>query len=136
AGLLPPLRGPASAVVELQYIRRHVMRMPSLPLDVARMIVSTNSEPYRLLWGRSESAVTGTLKDWDVRARLSEILVPALVTGGRYDEVTPAQVEALAAGLPTSERVIFEDSSHCAMWEEPDRFLSVVGDFLDRHDAR
>ena len=136
-GRIPVLRGPAATLVELQYARRHVFRSrETLPMDVARMALTTNREVYRHLWGSHEWSVTGTLKDWDVRDRLPEITVPALVTGGRYDEVTPAQVEALADGLPESELVMFEDSSHCAMWEERELFLAVVAEFLERQDRR
>jgi len=34
--------------------------------------------------------VTGRLRSWDVTARLPEIDVPTLVTGGRYDEAGPS----------------------------------------------
>lgn len=133
-GFLPPLRGPAAELVSMQFVRRHVFRGGPMPIEVARMIVASNNDIYRHLWGRSEFSVTGTLRDWDIRARLPEIAVPALVTGGRYDEVTPVQAEELAAGLKYSERATFEDSSHCAMLEERDLFLAVVADFLGRHD--
>ena len=132
--LPPPLRGPAAELVSMQFVRRHVFRGGPMPIEVARMIVASNNDIYRHLWGRSEFSVTGTLRDWDIRARLPEIAVPALVTSGRYDEVTPVQAEELAAGLKYSERATFEDSSHCAMLEERDLFLAVVADFLGRHD--
>jgi len=40
-----------------------------------------------------------------------------------------ASGEWLAAHQP-AELVIFERSGHCPMWEEPDRFNQVVGDFV------
>lgn len=135
-GVIPPLRGPAAGLVELQYVRRYIFRSRKVPIEVARMMASSSNEVYQYLWGRHEWSLTGTLRDWDVRARLPEIAVPTLVTGGRYDEVTPAQIDELAAGLPDCERVHFEHSSHCAMWEERERFRSVVADFLARNDPR
>jgi L-proline amide hydrolase len=42
------------------------------------------------------------------------------------------QAEVLRDGIPKSEWVLFEASSHYAHAEEPDRYLSVVDDFLTR----
>ena len=83
------------------------------------------------MWGPNEYTVTGTLKGWDVAERLGEIRVPTLITSGRHDECTPSLVEPLHAGITGSEWVIFEDSAHMAYLEEPERYLEVVGDFLD-----
>jgi pimeloyl-ACP methyl ester carboxylesterase len=58
--------------------------------------------------------------------------VPTLVTSGRHDECTPALVEPLHRGISGSEWVLFEESAHMPYLEEPERFLQVVGSFLDR----
>jgi proline iminopeptidase len=80
--------------------------------------------------------VTGRLRNWDVTARLGEIAVPALVTGGRHDEARPAHVAMLAEGIRDAELAIFEDSSHLAFIEERESYLRVVADFLARIEAR
>lgn len=68
---------------------------------------------------------------YDVRDRLGEIAVPTLVLGGRHDWVTPyGQSELIAAGIPGSELVIFEESGHLPFVEEQDRFMAVVRPFL------
>ena len=38
------------------------------------------------------------------------------------------------AGIAGAEQVIFEDSAHMPFWEERQRFMAVVGNFLARHD--
>jgi pimeloyl-ACP methyl ester carboxylesterase len=89
------------------------------------------------MWGPSEfGPVTGRLRNWDVTARLGEIAVPALVTGGRHDEARPAHVAMLAEGIPDAELAIFEDSSHLAFIEEREAYIRVVEDFLTRIEAR
>ena len=55
-----------------------------------------------------------------------------MITSGRYDECTPALVEPLRNGIPDAEWVLFEESSHTALLEETERYLGVVGTFLDR----
>lgn len=68
---------------------------------------------------------------YDVRDRLDEIKVPTLVLGGRHDWVTPyPESEKIAAGIPGSELVIFEESGHLPFVEEQDRFMEVVRPFL------
>jgi pimeloyl-ACP methyl ester carboxylesterase len=64
--------------------------------------------------------------------RLGEIDVPTLVTSGRHDECTPALMEPLARGIRGAEWVLFEESAHMPYLEEPERYLEVVGGFLER----
>jgi pimeloyl-ACP methyl ester carboxylesterase len=56
------------------------------------------------------------------------------VASGRFDEATPALQETLLRGIEGSQQVIFEQSSHLPFWEEPDRYLAVVGEWLNNHD--
>jgi pimeloyl-ACP methyl ester carboxylesterase len=56
------------------------------------------------------------------------------VVSGRYDEATPALQEVMTAGIPETEQVIFEESSHSPFWEERARYMDVVDDWLRRHD--
>jgi len=79
--------------------------------------------------------VIGTLKSWEILSRLGSIEEPVLLTSGRHDEATPAQMAAIAARLPQAEWVLFEESGHLAHAEEPERYMAAVGDFLARAEA-
>lgn len=83
-----------------------------------------------------EASVAGgrCLADYDLRGELGNIDVPALVLGGRHDFIMPPQHTAvpLAAGLPRSELVVFEDSGHFPFIEETDHFTEVVAGWLAR----
>jgi pimeloyl-ACP methyl ester carboxylesterase len=75
--------------------------------------------------------VRDVIPAYDVRPRLAEITTPTLVLGGRHDWVTPyGESEIIAAGIPNSELVIFEESGHLPFVEEPDRFMQVVRRFM------
>ena len=50
------------------------------------------------------------------------------------DEATEATVQPFADGIPDVRWTVFEDSSHMPHVEEEERFLQVLGDFLDEHD--
>ncbi|MFB2924097.1 MULTISPECIES: proline iminopeptidase-family hydrolase [Aerosakkonema] len=77
----------------------------------------------------------GKIIDWNIENRLGEIVAPTLLLSGRYDEVTPACVETVNKGISGSEWVLFENSSHMPHLEETERFLQVLGEFLERVEA-
>jgi len=122
----------------LVFYARHVCQLDPWPECVTRAFekLGQNPEVYNTMNGPSEFHVTGTLKDWDITDRLGEIRVPTLLLSGRYDEATPAVVETVQRGIPGSEWVIFEESSHMPHIEEPEKFRQVLGEFLSRVEAR
>jgi pimeloyl-ACP methyl ester carboxylesterase len=126
----------AAGLDEAEFRRRHIIRLDPEPEVLQRAQAKFGKQVYETMWGPNEFTVTGTLKDWDVIARLSEIRVPTLITSGRHDECTPTLVEPLHKGIAGSDWVIFEESAHMPYLEEPDRYLEVVGDFLEGVEAR
>ena len=86
--------------------------------------------PLSSFEGGSPLRSASNLKNWDRTERLGEIVVPTLITVGRYDELTPACAESLYQGIPGSNMVIFEDSAHEAHIEETDKYLKVVSEFM------
>ncbi len=120
--------------VMMTFYKRHVCRLAEWPAFVTRTFDRLRQEVYGTMWGPSEFHATGTLREWDVRDRLGEIDIPALVTAGRYDEATPDIAETLKLGIPNSELVIFEQSAHMAHAEEPERYRQVLENFLTRTD--
>ena len=109
-------------VFDDRYVRRGAIGRPELD----RMKAGLGSESYRAMVGPNEWTVTGALRGWDVRDRLGEITVPALVARGRYDMCTEAIAATLLRGLPDAREAVFEESSHMPALEESDRYLEVV----------
>lgn len=126
---------PAYEAAEEEFWRRHICLIDPMPDCVRRGRAAKNRAVYEALWGLSEWNPTGRLRDWDVRDRLHEIEVPTLVTSGRYDECTPKLAEDAQRGIRGAERVLFEESSHMAFVEEPERYRAVLSDFLERAEA-
>jgi L-proline amide hydrolase len=89
---------------------------------------------YHTMNGPSEFHVIGSIKDWSSKSRLNQIRVPTLVLSGRFDEATPALQETLLQGIEGSRQVIFESSSHLPFWEERERYVAVVDEWLAEHD--
>ncbi|HLJ82445.1 MAG TPA: proline iminopeptidase-family hydrolase [Ktedonobacterales bacterium] len=120
----------------LAFYQRHVCRLNPYPEFVQRAFERISPEVYGTMNGPSEFHVIGTLKHWDITSRLGEISLPALLISGRYDEATPLIVEQVHRGIPGSEWVLFEHSSHMPHVEEAERFRAVVNEFLDRVESR
>jgi len=129
---------PAYEEAMLVFYRRHVCRIDPWPDCLIRTWEKLKQDPevYLTMNGPSEFFVTGTLKNWSIVNRLSEIDVPTLLLSGRYDEATPAIMETVHRGIRGSEWVIFENSSHMPHLEESERYLKVLADFLSRVEAQ
>ena len=75
----------------------------------------------------------GLRRDRASRTASRDVTHPVLVLAGRHDRTCPvAAAEAMAAGLPDAELVVFEHSGHMAFVEENAAYLAAVRDFLDR----
>ena len=120
------------------FYARHVCRVTPQPEYVRRTFAAIDRHPevYYTMNGPSEFHVIGTLKNWDIIPRLGEIHVPTLVTSGRHDEATPLIAETVHKGIPGSRWVIFEESSHMAHAEEPERYMEVLDGFLSEVESR
>ena len=116
---------------------RHLCRVVPNPEFVTRSFakLARNPQVYRTMNGPTEFHVVGTLKDWEILTRLGGVDEPILLTSGRHDEATPAQMAAIADRLPQAEWVLFEASGHLAHAEEPDRYMASVSDFLARAES-
>jgi L-proline amide hydrolase len=129
---------PAYQEAMMVFYRRHVCRIDPFPECMKRSFEKMMQSPqvYMTMVGPSEFFVTGTLKDWDIVDRLGEIRVPTLVLSGLYDEATPAITQTVHQGIPGSERVIFEESSHSPQSEEPERYMQAVTNFLNSVESK
>jgi L-proline amide hydrolase len=114
----------------MAFYGRHVCRIDPFPEYVDRAFAKLGQQVYETMNGPSEFHVIGKLKEWDIRARLGEIRLPALLTSGRYDELTPAQAKIVRDGIPGCRWMLFEESSHMPHAEEPERYLRVLDEFL------
>ncbi len=128
---------PAYQEALMVFYRRHVCRLDPWPDCLLRSFTAMEEDPrvYQEMCGPSEFHITGSLKHWDVSARLGEIRQPTLVIGGEHDEATPTITTALHRGIPHSTFVLFENGSHLTHLEQPDAYRSLVSRFLAEVDS-
>lgn len=84
--------------------------------------------------GPSEFNIKGTLKTWTVVDDLHKISVQTLLINGRYEDAQDVAVAPFFEKIPKVKWVQFAESSHMPFFEEKERYLQVVGDFLARDD--
>ena len=122
----------------MEFYRRHLCRLEEWPMVLNKTFEKFMMYPqvYNTMWGPNEFSVTGSLKDWSIVDRLSEIDVPTLILSGRYDESTPLINQTLNDGINGSEWVVFENSAHMPHLEEPEKYLSVLSRFLEKVESQ
>ena len=119
----------------MEYYKRFISRSDPWPPDLLRAFEELNTDVYGLMWGPSELAATGTLKDYEREEALPGLDLPVLFTTGRYDEATPETVEHYSNLVPGSRIVIFENSAHMTMLDEPVASVESVRAFLKEVDS-
>ena len=76
-------------------------------------------------------AVSTAAAHADYTAALPKFNFPTLVINGRYDmNVAPLTAYRMAKAIPHAKLVIFEQSGHLPSYEEPEKYLQVLTDFL------
>lgn len=111
---------------------RHVCRVSPWPRDYMATFMEIDNDPtvYHAMNGPTEFHVTGSLRDLSITDRLPDIAVPTLIVSGRHDEATPNAVRPYSDLIPDARWEIFESSSHVPHLEEPERFHTVLTEYL------
>jgi pimeloyl-[acyl-carrier protein] methyl ester esterase len=80
----------------------------------------------------SLNAALDVLVETDLRPRIPQITVPALVLSGARDTLAPAAAgEWLAGALPDARYRVFSHAAHAPFLSHPLEFASTVKDFID-----
>lgn len=135
ASFVPPLRRAAYQVVGLEMATRHTFRGGAVPAGALVGMAGMNTSVYETMWGPSEFLAWGPLKDLDLTDRLHEIDVPVLVTSGAHEFFAPDQARNLLERVPHAQWELFEDGAHAGPYEEPERYATVLREFLRKADG-
>ena len=115
----------------LKFYQLHVCRRLPWPPAVNETVeILAKSIAYRVMNGPNEFTITGVIKDWDRRADLHRIRVPALITTGEFDEVTLDCHQTIHAGIKGSRLAVMPGCSHLTMNEQPEAYAQLVGRFI------
>ncbi|KAJ3973541.1 proline-specific peptidase [Lentinula raphanica] len=71
----------------------------------------------------------GEFGTWSCVDRLDRVLVPTLIINGRHDLAQDFVVQPFFEGIPKVKWVKMAKSSHMAIWEERDQYMSLLAQF-------
>lgn len=118
----------------MDFYKMHLSRSEPWSEDLLHAFEGFNTELYGYMWGPSEFTATGTLRDYNREADLPNLDLPVLFTAGRYDEATPETVRHFQSLVPGAELLIFENSAHMTMLDEPEAYAEAIRNFLEKVD--
>lgn len=120
-------------LLEQHYVY-HILRIPveDWPDPVNRAFAHINPSIYVTMQGPSELGISqeATLAHWECTDRLTQIQVPTLVIGAKYDSMDPAHMEMMAGELPKGRYHYCPDGSHLAMYDDQHRYFAGLLEFL------
>ncbi|MFV0237738.1 MAG: alpha/beta fold hydrolase [Flavobacteriales bacterium] len=92
-----------------------------------------NSDVYYEIVGRDgDFFVGGDMITIDFRRKLKDLTIPTLIIAGRYDGVsTPEYALQYKQFMPQAQFVMFEKSGHNPYLEEPKKFHTLLGHFMN-----
>jgi 3-oxoadipate enol-lactonase len=131
--------------------RQLIAAMPLLPQDVAirravenalgprtvaerpevveRILALRRAEPQDPAGWRAQAAAGTT---YEGGSRLAGIRAPTLIVHGTEDAVVdPRNAGLLGNLIPGARVVLLEGAGHLPFWEQPERFVCLVSDFLE-----
>ncbi|KAJ3557192.1 hypothetical protein NM688_g1602 [Phlebia brevispora] len=114
------------------YYMKHVCRVDPWPEDVTKSHAEMAKDPtvYNIMAGPNEFHISGTLKTWDITGIVHSITQPTLLINARYDMAQDIAVAPFFERIPKAKWAHFSESSHMPYWEEPERYYTIVGQFL------
>jgi proline iminopeptidase len=81
----------------------------------------------------ASQAVQKATSTLDLTPELPKFKFPTLVITGRYDmNVTPLTAWNIYKAIPGAKFVVFAKSGHLPSYEEPEKYIQVVNDFLSQ----
>jgi len=118
------------------HYEQHILRMPSdkWPDPVNRAFKHLNSSIYIPMQGPSELGLSGKLLTWDRTNDLSQISVPTLVIGAKYDTMDPAHMEMMSKKVQKGRYLFCPNGSHMAMYDDQKTYVEGLIKFIQDVD--
>jgi pimeloyl-[acyl-carrier protein] methyl ester esterase len=114
-----------------KFLSMQAMGSTTMKEDIKKLKFFLNEAPnpsyYELLAGLK------TLMDEDLRGYVSRIECPSLHLYGKADRLSPVTQSYIWPQKENTKIYIFEKSSHAPFISEPDLFVEILSNFIDRY---
>lgn len=126
-GSAPPPQQSLSHEERLARLYAHPERQAAAPPPDPAIMAKHQALVQRLI---------GPARDQALESRMPDLDVPVLVLFGTEDRMIPSEMGRLyCEKLPNCHLILVYDAGHVVDADRPEAFVSVVGDFLQRHEA-
>ncbi len=112
------------------FYRKHLLRLRRWPKEQMYTLAHISKPVYGTMNGPNEFTIIGNTRYFDITGQLHKIRIPTLVTGGKFDEVTPKVARSIHEHIKGSKQVVFQNSSHLPMWEERRAYMETLDRFM------
>ena len=113
------------------FYKEHLCRLNDFPDAFNRSMKHANGEIYTMMQGPSEFGISGRLANWDIKNRLKEITVPALMVGAKHDTMDPKAMEEQSKMVKKGQFLYCPNGSHLSMWDDQKVFMTGVIKFIN-----
>ncbi|KAK7742676.1 hypothetical protein SLS63_000241 [Diaporthe eres] len=109
----------------------YVCSLDPLPEEIMAGFKNLSDDPtvYLTIQGPAEFVIVGSIKGWEGWKRAHNIEVETLLVNGKNDEVTNLSMYPWFKSIP-KVRWVTLGGSHMSHWEDRERYMQEVGDFL------
>ena len=117
-------------LVTKEYYHKHICRLEEWPDPVLRSFRHVNPTIYVMMQGPNEFKVGGRLLHWDRWNDLTNIKVPTLMVGAKYDTMNPEDMEEMSRLVAKGRYLYCPNGSHLAMWDDQEIYYPGIIKFL------
>lgn len=125
-------------LVMKHFYAQFICRIPleQWPEPLNRALGKLNTPYYLALQGPSEFGIIGSLRMWDISARLKEIIVPSLFIGAKYDEMDAEHIKWMSQQVQHGQFLYCANGSHLSMYDQQPFYMNGIIHFIKKVDNR
>ncbi|EPS98877.1 hypothetical protein FOMPIDRAFT_1031192 [Fomitopsis schrenkii] len=111
---------------------KHICKVDPWPRELVASFAATEEDPtvYATMIGPSEFNVSGTLRTWSIVDDVWKITAPTLLINAYDDTAQDIGLMPFFEKVQQVKWVQFANSSHLPAFEEPERYFTILGQFL------
>ena len=124
-------------LVMRHFYAQFICRLPmqQWPEPMTRAMTKINAPYYLAIQGPNEMTLLGSLRTWNISSRLSEITVPTLLIGARYDEMDPEHIKWMSQQVPQGQFLFCPKGSHLSMYDDQQFYMKGIIRFIQNIDS-
>jgi len=112
------------------FYAKHICRLSEWPEPLTRSFNKLNQTFYTMMQGPSEFGLSGKLSNWERKGYLSQIIVPTLTIGARYDTMDPEHMKWMASQVKNGSYLYCPNGSHMCFYDDQKNYFRGLNKFI------